>query len=258
MSIAVMPSPSHNREIGNPWPPLAPMRRAHTPRWVVRDWLALGAVSVLGVGAANLMAGALDGFASLSLLSAAFAATLVGAHRSTRPTQVYFWAATALVRIAAVDLALLLSQQLGAGLATGVLAAACGGALLAGRSVLARNTSPVVDGFYWTRMLLVSALGTALAGVIGLALGQGEASAALATLAAVWIAARLSGAFASSLSHWAGVVVIGAAGAAFADLLCAKLGSSACAVVAALVLACVLFYRAKDDRRLAGLAWAQA
>ena len=133
MSIAVMPSPSRNREIANPWPPLAPMRRAHTPRWVVRDWLALGAVSVLGVGAANLIAGALDGIASLSLLRAAFVATLVGAHRSTRPTHVYYWTAMVLARIAAVDLALLLTQQLGGASQWALLAALFTAAFLADR-----------------------------------------------------------------------------------------------------------------------------
>jgi uncharacterized membrane-anchored protein len=102
-------------------------------------------------------------------------------------------------------------------------------------------------------MLIAGTLGTALGDMTSFmtGLGLGGASLVLSGIVATLIAARSAGLLASTLAYWFVVVAIRAAGTSFGDFSAQQMGLSASAAVSALVLAGILFFRAKPRPRLA-------
>lgn len=226
------------------------MRPNHTPATGLKYWTALCVASVLGCNGGDLFASAFGLLSGFPLLAVGFAATLFAERRSTRPTKAYYWTAILLVRVAATNLADFLGHQFGIAVALGGMAAALGATQLFGRN--AKNLAsgfPTVDAQYWTRTLIAGTLGTALGDFSSFmsGLGQTPATLALSGLFAALIAARSAGLFASMLGYWAIVVTIRTADTAFGVLSAAHIGLPQSAVVWALALLAILFFRTKPS-----------
>jgi uncharacterized membrane-anchored protein len=242
------------------------MRRDNVPAAGLQYWIALGAASVLGGNIGSLVASVTGSSIELPLVAAAgFASILLLERNAKRPNVAWYWSAFVLVQAAAASLADFTGRQFGTVVALATSAGLLGATLLpdaardrSRRGEASADALPPVDGRYWLGMLTAGALGTALGDFTSAmsGLGLSGASLLLSGLAALLIMARRTVGRASILSYWLVVVAIRAAGASVGGFSAQQMGLASSAAVAALVLACVLFYRPKPHRRLAGAAGA--
>ncbi len=195
------------------------MQAIHSPPVGRRYWIALSLASVAGanlgdVCAHDLHAGHLRGLAPLALL---FGAVLMLERRSRRPGERWYWLAILIVRTAATNLADLADHDL----RLPILAVIAGLTALLLATLLPRRANrssglPPTDARYWAAMLIAGTLGTALgdamAGVIGLA------------PACVLLALLLGTAAALRARYWPAVVVIRTAGTCVGDFSAAAVG----------------------------------
>ncbi len=235
-------------------PALSPMRPRNVPEGGLKYWLALSAASVLGCNTGDLFAGAFGFLDGLPLLTAGLGAALWMEKRAGGPTQAFYWTAIILVRTAATNLADFTGQALGAG-AFAVLAVLLGLTFLKRDGAMrGADALPSVGAMYWLRMLIAGTLGTALGDFSAFMSGLGPvmASAILFGGVAALILARRFGMLGATLSFWATVIAIRAAGTALGDLAAHDIGLVSSAAFALTVLLGVLFFKsAKPSQALA-------
>lgn len=227
-------------------PFLAPMRPRNVPEGGLKYWLALSAASVLGCNTGDLFAGAFGFLDGLPLLAAGLGAALWMEKRASRPTQAFYWAAIILVRTAATNLADFTGQTLGMG-TFAVLAALLGLTFLKREGAMrGQNALPSVGAMYWLRMLIAGTLGTALGEFSSFASGLGPQIASLTLFGGVaaLLLARRFGMLGATLSFWATVIAIRAAGTSLGDLAARDIGLASSVAFAAIVLLGVAFFKA--------------
>jgi uncharacterized membrane-anchored protein len=235
-----------------PSPPIGALRSDHVPESGLKYWLTLAAASVVGCNLGDLFAGAFGFTAGLPVLAAGFGATLFAERRATRPTEVYYWTAILLIRMAATNIADFLGHAVGAS-AFVALGAALIGLIASGAGKGSAKGLPQVDARYWAQMLIAGTIGTALGDVSSYMSGLGPTGATLALSAtvAVLIAGRGAGLFASTFAYWAIVIAIRAAGTALGDLTASHIGLAQSTLVWGLVMAAALFFRVQRPLALA-------
>ncbi len=216
------------------------MQPAHVPRFDRAYWIALCLASVAGANAGDLEAHALGHVAGLPVLAACFGAILLVERRSTRPGIACYWTAILLVRMAATNLADLLTHDLRLPYPGTIAALAPVTLLLAARTRRRQDgsgTGRIAGHWFWAAMLAAGALGTAVGdGVAGAAgLGTGPATLLLSVLPCLVLG--VAGASPGRLGYWLAVVAIRSAGTTAGDFAADRLGLLSSTAVFVLLLA---------------------
>ena len=228
-----------------PLPALAPMRAQNAPQGGLKYWLALSAASVLGANIGDLFASVFGFLVGLPLLAAAFGATLWLEKRAARPTLGFYWAAIFLVGTVAANLAEFTGQTFGP-LAFAAPAVLLGATFLKRDAVRGSGDLPEVGALYWLRMVIAGTLGAALGDYSSLMSGLGSTMASMILFGGVaaLIAARRLGLVGATLSFWAIVIAIRAAGTSLGDLSAHGIGLASSAAFAAIVMLAIVFFKA--------------
>ena len=192
-------------------------------------WLAMLAASALGTNLGDVFAGrlGLPGAVSFGLLVAASVLAIAGDWRAGRRTELYYWIAIVVLRGAATNVADFLTEDLRLGFVL-VMAVLAVVALLAGAQTRAgtmtRVASPVIDGWYWTAMLVAGVFGTVGGDLASHSVGLFAAAGLLTALLLAVLAARWQWFPAAMLAYWVVVLAERCAGTPIGDGLASRRG----------------------------------
>ena len=229
------------------------LKPSHTPANGLHFWTALCLASILGCNTGDYFASFFGFLSGLPALIIAFAIVLFLEQRDSGNSKAYYWFAIILVRTAATNLADFVAKQ------NGLVSALVGlTALLLAVMLFTRvrrraapapsvNGLPVVDGLYWTTMLIAGTLGTALGDFASFKTGMGleGASLALSLLVAVLVALKTARSGTVPLSYWFVVVTIRTAGTSVGDMFARHIGLWQSTLVFAILLVSFLWMRPK-------------
>ncbi len=192
-------------------------------------WLAMLAASALGTNLGDVFAGrlGLPGPVSFGLLVAASVLAIAGDWRAGRRTEVYYWISIVVLRGAATNVADFLTEDLRLGFLP-VMAVLAVVALLAGARTRAgtvtRVASPVIDGWYWTAMLVAGVFGTVGGDLMNHTIGLFASAGLLTALLMVVLAVRGQWFPAAMLAYWIVVLAERCAGTPIGDGLASRRG----------------------------------
>ncbi|MGI4939650.1 MAG: hypothetical protein ACRYHQ_03600 [Janthinobacterium lividum] len=192
-------------------------------------WLAMLAASALGTNLGDLFAGRLElpGVVGFGLLVAASVLGIAGDWRAGRRTELYYWIAIVVLRGAATNVADFLTEDLRLGFVP-VLVVLAVAALLAGARTRAgagtRVASPVIDGWYWTAMLVAGVFGTVGGDLMNHSVGLFASAGLLTAVLLAVLAVRGRWFPAAMLAYWVVVLAERCAGTPIGDGLASRRG----------------------------------
>lgn len=225
-------------------------------------WLAMLAASALGTNLGDVFAGrlGLPGAVGFGLLVASSALAVACDWRAGRRTELYYWIAIVVLRGAATNVADFLTEDLRLGFVP-VLAVLVVVALLAGARTRAeaggRVASPVIDGWYWTAMLVAGVFGTAGGDLMNRSVGLFASAGLLTALLLAVLAVQRQLFPAAMLAYWVVVLAERCAGTPIGDGLASRrgmgLGLPAATACTAALFAAALAWRAWARGRAAAI-----
>lgn len=223
-------------------------------------WLAMLAASALGTNLGDVFGGrlGLPGAVGFGLLVASSAMAVACDWRAGRRTELYYWIAIVVLRGAATNVADFLTEDLRLGFVP-VLAVLVVVALLAGARTRAgaRVASPVIDGWYWTAMLVAGVFGTAGGDLMNRSVGLFASAGLLTALLLAVLAVQRQLFPAAMLAYWVVVLAERCAGTPIGDGLASRrgmgLGLPAATACTAALFAAALAWRAWARGRAAAI-----
>jgi uncharacterized membrane-anchored protein len=192
-------------------------------------WLAMLAASALGTNLGDVFAGrlGLPGAVGFGLLVASSVLAITGDWKAGRRTELYYWTAIVVLRGAATNVADFLTEDLRLGFAP-VMAVLAVATLLAGARTRAgagtRVASPVIDGWYWTAMLVAGVFGTVGGDLVNHSVGLFASAGLLTALLLAVLAVRGQWFPAAMMAYWVVVLAERCAGTPIGDGLASRRG----------------------------------
>ena len=192
-------------------------------------WLVMLAASALGTNLGDVFAGwlGLPGAVSFGLLVASSVLAIAGDWEAGRRTELYYWIAIVVLRGAATNVADFLTEDLRLGFVP-MMAVLAVATLLAGARTRAgtgtRVASPVIDGWYWTAMLVAGVFGTVGGDLMNRSVGLFASAGLLTALLLAALAARRQWFPAAMLAYWVVVLAERCAGTPIGDGLASRRG----------------------------------
>jgi uncharacterized membrane-anchored protein len=231
----------------------APRALGATPTY----WFSMFAASALGTNLGDFTVDTLSLGRTLSfaVLAAIVAAAVAGDSRYARRTEGFYWLAIVALRAAATNVGDLLTHDwgvsyLGATIALGIVTLVAGSFT---RIEAARSNSPLIDGRYWTAMLVAGIFGTTGGDMASHTFGLYVAAAALCAAAILVLTIRYKFAATSALAYWCVVLAERCAGTPVGDALASHravgLGLPLAMTCTVSLLAIGLLVRGRERRR---------
>lgn len=192
-------------------------------------WLAMLAASALGTNLGDVFAGrlGLPGTVGCGLLVASSVLAIACDWQAGRRTELYYWIAIVVLRGAATNVADFLTEDLRLGFVP-VLAVLAVATLLLGARTRAgagtRVASPVIDGWYWTAMLVAGVFGTVGGDLMNRGVGLFASAGLLTVLLLAVLAVRQRWFPAAVLAYWIVVLAERCAGTPIGDGLASRRG----------------------------------
>lgn len=192
-------------------------------------WLAMLAASALGTNLGDVFAGrlGLPGTVGFGLLVASSVLAIACDWQTGRRTELYYWIAIVVLRGAATNVADFLTEDLRLGFVP-VLAVLAVATLLLGARTRAgagtRVASPVIDGWYWTAMLVAGVFGTVGGDLMNRSVGLFASAGLLTALLLAVLAVRQRWFPAAVLAYWVVVLAERCAGTPIGDGLASRRG----------------------------------
>ena len=235
------------------------MRAASVPVLGARYWTAISLASISGCNMGDFVAGRLHlgHWHGLLPLAIIFALLIFGERRAIRASEAWYWAIIIVIRTAATNLADLAADQFNIEYAWTIAVLEVLQVLavlkLAPRFIPTGAAGPsrfIVDGWYWTSMLIAGTLGTAIGDCVAeqFKLGQGYGTLVLGTILAVILIIGSRTRW-STASYWFAIVAVRAAGTTAGDFLAFRtgLGLPVCtACTCAVFIAMLLIWRPRQ------------
>ncbi len=191
-------------------------------------WLAMFAASALGTNLGDWWIDDLemDGAAGFLILSALCLAAIGLDRRTGRGGEAWYWVAIVALRALATNIADATRHALGIGFL--VPAIVLGAAALAAgwftRPAETRVGSPVIDGAYWTAMLIAGVFGTVGGDWGSSRLGLGVAAVVLVLLLLIVLRVRMQRFPAAMMAYWVAVLTERCAATPVGDWLASRRG----------------------------------
>jgi uncharacterized membrane-anchored protein len=187
-------------------------------------WFAMFAASALGTNLGDFSTHYLGRTGSFGSLLAICAVAVWGDRRIARRSEASYWVAVVALRAAATNVADFMTEDLKLGFAIPALVLVVV-ALLAGaftRPAVRGGGSPLVNGSYWTAMLVAGVFGTVAGDFTSHSFGLYAAAALLVGLLLVLLAVRAWIFPGAMLAYWVAVLAERCAGTPVGDALASR------------------------------------